>query len=341
MPIEFRCTKCNRLLRTPDGSVGFEARCPECGATVIVPSESTAGPESTSDTAGSYGPPPPPPSPPGSPFGSAASGQAGSPFGAPSGMPAGDPTNPYASPAYAGSEMAYAGPAGPLVPTTIDFGDILHRTWEIFKRSWGPVLVAAIILYAVNFVGQLAAGFIGELVAQNNEDIAAVIGGVAGLATTVVSIWLQIGLRIYLLKTARAEAAEFSDLFSGGPYFWRVLGASILFGLMVGVGMLLLIVPGVILALMFWPYAYVIVDRNVGVMESFQAAQDITKGNRLTVLAIYLVCGIASVPIVLLTCGLGLLAVVPFWMLLIPVMYLAATGQPTADQRWAMGYQPA
>jgi hypothetical protein len=107
---------------------------------------------------------------------------------------------------------------------------------------------------------------------------------------------------------------------------------------MVGVGFVLLIVPGVILALMFWPYAYVIIDRNAGIMESFEIAQAITKGNRLTTLAICVVCFIASIPIVLLTCGLGALAVGPFWSLLTPIMFLASSGQPTADQRWAAGY---
>jgi len=37
MPIEFHCTQCNRLLRTPDNSVGKQAKCPECGTVLTVP----------------------------------------------------------------------------------------------------------------------------------------------------------------------------------------------------------------------------------------------------------------------------------------------------------------
>jgi phage FluMu protein Com/uncharacterized membrane protein len=37
MPIAFRCTGCQRLLRTADDSVGKPAKCPECGAIVTVP----------------------------------------------------------------------------------------------------------------------------------------------------------------------------------------------------------------------------------------------------------------------------------------------------------------
>ncbi len=37
MPIEFPCPGCQRTLRTPDGSVGKQARCPECGTIQVVP----------------------------------------------------------------------------------------------------------------------------------------------------------------------------------------------------------------------------------------------------------------------------------------------------------------
>jgi len=38
MPIEFRCTKCSKLLRTPDETAGKQARCPECGTILQIPS---------------------------------------------------------------------------------------------------------------------------------------------------------------------------------------------------------------------------------------------------------------------------------------------------------------
>jgi phage FluMu protein Com len=37
MPIEFRCTGCNKLLRTGDHTGGLPAKCPECGAVQEIP----------------------------------------------------------------------------------------------------------------------------------------------------------------------------------------------------------------------------------------------------------------------------------------------------------------
>jgi len=77
MPIEFRCTQCNRLLRTGDDTAGRQARCPECGAILTVPAPG-APPEAAM---------PPPTAARQSPFG-------------PATPPAvsGEPVNPYESP---------------------------------------------------------------------------------------------------------------------------------------------------------------------------------------------------------------------------------------------------
>jgi phage FluMu protein Com len=44
MAIEFRCTQCNKLLRTADESAGKKAKCPECGQILRVPALETAAP---------------------------------------------------------------------------------------------------------------------------------------------------------------------------------------------------------------------------------------------------------------------------------------------------------
>jgi phage FluMu protein Com len=79
MPIEFRCTRCGRLLRTPDDTAGKQAKCPECGAEQTIPEPGEAG-----------SPPPPP-------------GAQTSPFQGPPPQTAQDTASPYQSPQYAGS----------------------------------------------------------------------------------------------------------------------------------------------------------------------------------------------------------------------------------------------
>jgi hypothetical protein len=76
MAIEFRCSQCNKLLRTADDAGGRQARCPECGAISTVPT--VAG---SDDVYALQSPP-----------------EAGSPFGAMPTSNVASPDNPYQSP---------------------------------------------------------------------------------------------------------------------------------------------------------------------------------------------------------------------------------------------------
>ena len=113
MPIEFRCTQCNRLLRTKEEAAGKKAKCPECGTILDVPS-SSAPQEVTGAPPAETGAFPPGPGP-ASPFGAGTPppADAASPFGpdVPLSTGAPGPENPYESPrgvGAAGPEAAYS-----------------------------------------------------------------------------------------------------------------------------------------------------------------------------------------------------------------------------------------
>ncbi|MCH2062230.1 MAG: hypothetical protein MK194_00750, partial [Roseibacillus sp.] len=56
----------------------------------------------------------------------------------------------------------------------------------------------------------------------------------------------------------------------------------ILYVLMVSVGLLLLIVPGIYLAIRFGQFQSAIVDRDLGVLDSLAYSSDITNNNRMS-----------------------------------------------------------
>jgi uncharacterized membrane protein len=155
------------------------------------------------------------------------------------------------------------------------------------------------------------------------------------LVFAIVQFWLTLGLMTYFLKTARGESAEFTDLFTAGPVLLRAIGISFLYGLLFIIGLILLVVPGFIILMMFSPALLVLIDQNVGVMESLSMSRQATNGNKLTLFALYIIMAFVAPLIILLTCGLGLFFVQPFALILFCVCYLAMTGQTTAEQRYA------
>lgn len=335
MPIEFRCTQCGKLLRTPDGTGGQQAKCPACGAVVTVPE------------------PGPMPAP---------ADVGADPWGDASGYGVGDSMNPYQAPGDIPTGTTPFAPAvsrGAIRPTRIEFGEVLSQTWSIFKDKWLICLGVAVVCAVINFVaGQVSSAMLQILATAGPVGLA---GGVLiYIAAQVFAIWLYAGQAIFFVKTARGEAAEFTDVFGGGPYLLRLIGAGILFSLamlaVMGVcllpagalavaqaeepaqaalfiGFLIGMVGVTIVGLALFPYRYLIIDQNMGIIESLSHAWRITSGNRLTVLGIGIVTGIAAMVVTLCTCLVGLLGVIPYMALLYAVIYVMMIGHATAAQR--------
>lgn len=239
-----------------------------------------------------------------------------------------DPSNPYQSPA--------AGAMGPEVargfqPTRIELGETFGRTWEIYKRNLGILVGAALILIVCNMVVGAVIGAVFAVAGQNAEGaIAVILVLVQNVLSQAVSSFFWIGMILFNLKVARGEPAEFSDLFGGGQ--WFVFGAviQIITSIAAMFGLVLLIVPGIIIFLMFSQSMYLLVDRNADIMGALRMSMEVTKGNKLTLFALYVVAFLITVVVTLLTCGLGLILMAPFMVLLTTVAYLGMTGQPTA-----------
>lgn len=316
MSIRFRCAGCQYLLQVPDDAAGKRARCPQCQAVALVPAESenetatahdpsaAANEPATAPADDEYrlAPGPPPPKP-------AAS------------------ENPYQAPSYdysaPYSTYQVEAAQGPFRPTTVFYESIFRESWQIFQREMGMVIGVVFVVGLVNGVTEGISNFIEEEM-QGPEAALLLIG--FNFVTWLLCTFLEVGQAIILLKIARGQRADFGELFSGGRFLLRALGGEILFGLAVGIACLLLIVPGIFLALMLWPYFLLIVDRDLGVFESFSAAQQITDGNKGTMFLVFLSC-IGIVLLGLLALCVGVIFAGPFVSLVSVVAYLMMTGQ--------------
>jgi len=294
MTIEFRCTQCDKLLRTPDGTEGKKAKCPECGTVLTIPEPG----QEVSPAALEPEPPPPPPRQPSD--------------------------NPYQSPAV--GEMRASVLPGDIrrgfEPTRIDLGDVMGRAWRIYKANFWPCFGTGFLYMVLNNIVSQGAGYVAR---QS--------GGIEGLAlnlfATVVSLFLTIGILTYMLKVARGEPRSVADLFGGGALLLPGLGISFLYILAATIGFILLIIPGIIVLLMFSQAFMILIDRETGVIDSLKLSAQVTKGNKLTLFAIGFVSSVLSI-LGVLACFVGIFFVSPYLFLMATVGYLMMTGQSTA-----------
>lgn len=294
MTIQFRCPYCDKALKASDDKAGLRVKCPTCGNAITVQET---------------------PQPPLQP--EFEEGFAESTF---------EPSQPPAS-----------------APVPLEAGEVIGTSWEIYKTQLG-ILIAAMVLVviipaAIGYMGVIAAGIaegVGANLGQRNNLagpglslVSVVIQLGAWIVQWVLQTFLGIGQAIVFLKVARGQSTEFGDLFRGGPYFLRALGSGLLFFLMLFFGFILLIVPGIIVAFMFWPYLYVLVDTDAPGLDCLSRAREITRNTWGTIFVLWLTTlGLGLLGE--LACCVGLIFTVPLGMLLFTVAYCRMTGQPTA-----------
>lgn len=255
-------------------------------------------------------------------------------FGAPA--PAADPANPYAAPETTWTEVARTPATGEALPEIvpgsepIDVGGCVKRGFDLTCRNFGMILLVAIVYIAVTFAVSTVLGLIDIAFGWGHQQTTFSDGsGSAGwryqqtgsplnmIVSQVLSIFLSLGASRIGLNLVSGKEFDIGMLFGGGKKLLPALGATILFTLMMTVGLLLLIVPGVYLAMRYGLYLTAIVDRDLGVMDSFKYSSSLTTNNRMNLFLLALLGFLIVIA--------GCLALCVGMFFAIPVMWLSWT----------------
>ncbi|MBI4387853.1 MAG: hypothetical protein HY582_02260 [Candidatus Omnitrophica bacterium] len=190
--------------------------------------------------------------------------------------------------------------------------------WETMKANFPfflGLLIAAFIIQAIP-------SWIAESIQKNSKFVAFLFNVVAA----VVQIIVTLGMIRIALKFASGEKGQFEDLWQSYPLAIKYFLSSILYGLMVLGGTLLFIVPGIILAIRYQFYSYLIVDQNLGPIEALKKSAAITKNSAGNLFLF----GLATFGVILLgvLCLLvGLVAAIPVAMVATAFVYRKLAGQ--------------
>jgi len=175
--------------------------------------------------------------------------------------------------------------------------------------SIGRVIGDSIGIYARNFVGftflALLIGLIYLLVAMYNlgqvplqasevPDFSATGGN--ALARMLVNVLTQAAIIYGTFRDLRGDRAGIGDCITRGLVsIVPVIVGSILLVIGVSIASLFFLVPGVILALMWWVYVPVIVVERKGIFESFGRSRQLTSGRRWSILGLVIIVLVLTV----------------------------------------------
>ena len=156
---------------------------------------------------------------------------------------------------------------------------VYGEAWELYRLLMRRSIVTAFLVYA-------AVDAVAELANLPESTAARVVPGLLSFVLTFAGPVVVQGALIHIVRhvhEGRAPERIPALVSAAGRRFWSLLGASILYGLGVIVGLVLLVVPGVILAARWCLLAPLIMLEGQFVDPARQRSADLVRGRTATV----------------------------------------------------------
>lgn len=190
------------------------------------------------------------------------------------------------------------------------FGEILDVAFTLYRRHFGTFFLTALI---PNLPLALFWMYLGSAAGGTPEQMSA-LGGVASLLVAPYS-FLATALVWGALVDGSSRAIRGEPVSLGGGYrralasILPLIGASILAAILIGLGFVLFVVPGILLSVMFFAVYPAIVVEGEGPLSALGRSREIAEGGWARIFGILFVTWlIVFLPTMALFGGLGFLA---------------------------------
>ena len=181
----------------------------------------------------------------------------------------------------------------------LDVGSCIGRGWTlVFRHFW--------LLVGASFVMMLISGAVG------------ILGGVC-----------MGGLYLLILKLIRGEPATFSDAFAGfTELFLPLFLAGLVSGLLTALGLILLIIPGIYLAIAWMPALALIADKKLDFWKGLELSRKVVQRHWFSWFCLMLLNCLISVAGYLALC-VGIFVALPICFAALAYAYEDVFGNPT------------
>jgi len=147
-----------------------------------------------------------------------------------------------------------------------------------YKNGWRQLWKYFLELFLIGIVGVIIA--LPSAIGRVPDGAGVAILGILGFVYGILILGpIEYGVSFANLKAARGDKLEIKNMFEAFRNYWNAVLANVLVGVIVVIGFMLLIVPGIIFAckLVFTPY--LVVDRKMEVIEAVKESWRMTSGH--------------------------------------------------------------
>jgi len=192
-------------------------------------------------------------------------------------------------------------PASNRTTASLPLGEYLKTGWRLF----------------LNFPGGFVGFFLVYLLIQIVLSFVPWIGGVASF---VVGPALMMGNFIVCAKLLQSRSPQFSDFFLGFRFFIPLLLTALVGGVLVGIGFLLLVIPGIYLLVSYLFASSLVVDRRLDFWPALELSRRTIQPMWFGFFAFFLLLILINLAGAV-ALGVGLLVTVPFTCCVVTVAY--------------------
>ena len=189
--------------------------------------------------------------------------------------------------------------------------EIRNVTKEILKGKYKNVMLPFLLATLLISVTQSV-----DLYTYGYEDHGLSYVFTIGSLALFVQGPINIGLATYSLSIANEEDYSYSQIVIGFKYFFKALFLYLMFGISFLIGLIFLIIPGFIIALMFSQIFYIMAeDPQIGMIDAFKKSASLMKNKKLQLFGL----GIRYFGLFIL----GIFTLGIWWLWLTPQMYVS------------------
>lgn len=179
--------------------------------------------------------------------------------------------------------------AEPYYAPDLEVGSLFSRAWATFKDHLWPTVGVFVIYSLLTSAGTWW-----------GDDI-----GFGELFTFIISGPITAGTYMFALRLIREDEADLGEMLRGFQEFGKAFLVFTMYWVLIVVGFIFLIVPGIYVAVALMPAMFLVPDDDLASVETIQKAWAMTAGYRGKILLVFLaVIGINILGLIALVIGI-------------------------------------
>jgi hypothetical protein len=246
--------------------------------------------------------------------------------------------NPYAAP-----NSALQQPLDPHQVPSIEealrrgydfsIGALLSEAWQLVSGTKGILFAGFVVFYLVVMVVMVAAGLLFAGIGLFSESETLGIGGqlLNNLLVSAVTYPFMAGIFMVGIRRAAGQPISFNLIFQHFDKLVPLVLTGILSSLLITVGMLLFVLPGIYLSIAYLLAIPLVVERGLGPWQALEASRKAISQHWFKVfglsLMLMLIMLLSAIPL-----GIGLIWTLPLMIMAAAVLYRTIFGVLPAAQ---------